>query len=159
MGMSRTLLTAYWAPIYSFIVIVLAAGAGGCQDSVSDRDIQSLPLAEVRRLTEKESGVVLLDSRLPSEFAAGHIPGAVGVPSAGVPSDKAKLPAALASPRYVIVYGANRGDGYAAAITKNLIRAGQKGARLFAGGLEEWQRAGLKVESSGGAAPEGAEKR
>jgi rhodanese-related sulfurtransferase len=126
----------------------------GCQDTVSDRDIQSLPLAEVRRLSEGQPGrTLLLDTRSPAEFNRGHLPGAMNVPMDGVEADKSKLPPELASPKYVIVYGNNPGDAYAAAVTKRLLRAGQGGARLFAGGLTEWRKAGLRVEGSGAGSP------
>lgn len=133
-------------------LILSGLAAQGCSDTINDRDIVSLPLTEVRRLSEKEGNkVLLLDARVPSAFEAGHIPGAMNVPRAGIDADKAKLAPELANPKYVIVYGENPGDGYAAAITKRLLRAGQKGARLFRGGVAEWTSAGLKLEGSGAA--------
>lgn len=131
---------------------VLGAGLVGCSDTINDRDIVSIPLTEVRRLTGKHGNdALLLDSRIPSAYDRGHIPGAVNVPRSGVEAEKEKLPSQLSSPKYVIVYGDNPGDGYAAGITKRLLRAGQKGARLFRGGISEWTSAGLKLDGTGGA--------
>lgn len=130
---------------------IFAAVSGGCSDSINDRDVVTLPLAEVRRLSDKEGDkVMLLDARLPSAYQAGHIPGAINVPKAGIEADKEKLAPELAAPKYVIVYGENPGDGYALGITKRLLRAGQKGARLFRGGIAEWTSAGLRLEPAAG---------
>lgn len=135
--------------------LFMGVSAVGCHDTVSDRDVRQLPLAEVRRLADKESGKTLfLDVRRPSLYAAGHIPGAVNVPAEGIEAEKEKLPPQLASPKTVVVYGENPGDSYAMAIAKRLLRAGQGGARLFAGGIAEWTRAGLPLEKSPGAAPQ-----
>ncbi|GEM_PF-1902995 len=133
-----------WPVVSLSLLIATLSPLTGCQDSISDRDIQPIPLVEVRRLMEKEGAKLLLvDSRLPSEFAAAHIPGAINVPVAGIDADKAKLPPEFANAKWVVVYGENPGDGYAAAITKRLLRAGQSGARLFAGGFAEWKKARL----------------
>jgi rhodanese-related sulfurtransferase len=125
---------------------------GGCQDNVSDRDISRVALAEVQRLSKDgPSKVLLLDPRPAESFAQGHLPGAVNLPLDQIGSEKGLLPPTVANPKYVIVYGANPGDGYAIAATKRLLRAGQNGARLFPGGVSEWRGAGLKVDSAAAA--------
>ena len=98
----------------------------------------------------KEVGgkVMLLDPRPADQFAAGHLPGAINVPLEDLPTERKAIRPELASPKYVVVYGANPGDGYAVAATKRLLQAGQGGARLFPGGMSEWRGAGLKVESA-----------
>jgi rhodanese-related sulfurtransferase len=130
------------------VLIGACAAVVGCQDSVSDKDISRIGLGEVQRLSkEKGDKVMLLDPRPANQFAAGHLPGAVNVPLEQIPSEKGQLAPALLAPKYVVVYGTNPGDGYAIAATKRLMRAGQGGARLFPGGVSEWQGAGLKVDS------------
>jgi rhodanese-related sulfurtransferase len=134
-------------------VVAVAALFGGCQDTVSDKDIMRVSLAEVQRLTKPGANALLLDPRPAPQYQAGHIPGAVNVTLDELPSDKKAIRADLASPKVVVVYGANPGDGYAIAATKRLLRAGQNGARLFSGGLAEWRSAGLKVEAAAAGAP------
>lgn len=121
---------------------------GGCQDSVSDKDISRVGVADVQRLTKDSHRVMILDPRPADQFARGHLPGAVNVPLETIPSTKGTLRPDLATPKLVIVYGDNPGDGYAVAATKRLLRAGQSGARLFPGGLAEWRGAGLTTGST-----------
>lgn len=132
-------------------VVVLGAAVliGGCQDTVSDKSITRVGVGDVQRMSkEKPEKVLLLDPRPPDRFAAGHLPGAVNVPLDRIPAERGGLPSALASPKFVVVYGDNPGDGYAIAATKRLLRAGQGGARLFTGGLSEWRGSGLSVDSA-----------
>lgn len=132
------------------VVAVVAGMIGGCQDSVSDKDISRVSLGEVQRMSKDVGGkVMLLDPRPAEQFAAGHLPGAVNVPLEELPSERKEIRDDLAAPKYVVVYGANPGDAYAIAATKRLLRAGQGGARLFAGGVSEWRGAGLAVELAG----------
>lgn len=111
-----------------------------------------MPLAEVRRTTDSKSDSwILLDARPAEDYAAGHLPGAVNVPMTDIKPEKGTLRADLAGAKGIIVYGANPGDTYAIGATKRLLRAGQKGARLFSGGLTEWKNNGLRVERTDGA--------
>lgn len=138
-------------------VAVLVGGLlGGCQDTVSDRDITRVGVADVQRLARDKSKTLLLDPRPAERFATGHLPDAVNIPLEQIPAEKGRLRPNLADPKFVVVYGENPGDAYAIAATKRLLRAGQRGARLFSGGLSEWRKAGLKVESSATGQPDGA---
>lgn len=118
---------------------------GGCQDTVSDKDITRVGVADVQRLSKDSSSVMLLDPRPADRYARGHLPSAVNVPLETIPTVKGTLRPDLASPKFVIVYGDNPGDALAIAATKRLLRAGQSGARLFPGGLAEWRSAGLTI--------------
>jgi rhodanese-related sulfurtransferase len=134
----------------------LASTVGGCQDTVSDKDIIRIGVADVQRLSKDSGRTMILDPRPADQYARGHLPGAVNVPLDTLPSTKGTLRPDLASPKVVIVYGENPGDGYAVAATKRLLRAGQGGARLFSGGLAEWRGAGLTVNAPA-ATPSSAE--
>jgi len=68
----------------------------------------------VRRLAE-EPGAVLLDVREPQEFAAGHIPGSVNLPLAGISNAGQKAPDTTA-PIYVYCLSGGRSARAAAAL-------------------------------------------
>lgn len=133
-------------------VLALAMAASvlsGCNDKISDKDIEYIPLAQVRMYVQEKPGVArLLDPRPPQDFVKGHIPGAENLQLSQVSEDKDSIDPALARYKLLIVYGDDPGSGVAGAMTKRLMRAGASDVKMFAGGLAEWSRAGLPVEKS-----------
>lgn len=131
--------------------VIGASALAGCQDNISDVDVQALPLAEVRRTADSKSDTwILLDARPAEDYAAGHLPGAINVPMTEIKPERGMLRADLAAAKGIIVYGNNPGDTYAIGATKRLLRAGQKGARLYSGGVMEWKNNGLKLDGAAG---------
>lgn len=88
-------------------------------------------------------GAVLLDVREPDEWVAGHAPGAMHVPLAGV-SDAA---ARFAGQEVLTVC---RSGGRSAKAAETLAKAGVK-VRNVAGGMTSWAAAGLPVVRDSGA--------
>ncbi len=123
---------------------------GGCNDTVSDRDIEIVSLTQTRAILQDKPGVArAIDTRTGQEFAAGHIPGAVNLDLSSVKEDKDSIDPALAKFKTLVVYGSDAGSGSARAMCKRLMRAGHKQVRFFAGGYAEWTAAGLKVDGTG----------
>ena len=129
------------------IGMALASILGGCSGEVSDRDLQTIELAEARRLYASQS-TRFVDPRPAEEFAKGHIKGALNVKPVQVTEVKTDMEPSIARAKTVVVYGDNPGTGIARVIAKRLMVAGHKGVRLYAGGLEEWRANGLPVEGS-----------
>lgn len=90
--------------------------------------------------------VTLLDVRPPDEFAAGHVPGAMNIPSAELKARLREVPLGVD----VIAYC--RGPWCVLAFEAvALLRENGRGAHRLDGGLPEWRRAGLPVISGGSA--------
>lgn len=83
-------------------------------------------------------GAFVVDVREPGEYVGGHVPGAVLVPMAQLPSRLDELPKGL--PVYVICASGNR----SLSMTSFLVRAGFD-AYSVAGGTSGWARAGRPV--------------
>lgn len=133
--------------VWSLCVSVLAAVVlGGCSDNVSDRDIEFVELPLVKAASEKPGSTKIIDARSPGEFAAGHIPGATNLQLPQVSDRKDSIDPALARYSLLVVYGNDPGSGVARAMVKRFIRSGAGDVKMFAGGLAEWTRAGLKVD-------------
>jgi len=143
--------------VKSLATLILCAFTGvfaGCNDRVSDKDIEMASLGETRALLQDKPGTAkAIDSRPAAEFAAGHIPGAINLELSQVPESKDSIDPALAAYKYLIVYGADPGSGTARAMAKRLMRSGHKDVKLFSGGYAEWTGSGLRTEGSGKAAP------
>ena len=132
--------------IAASLLLFSTFGAGGCEADVSDRDIVSIDLSAVRQMVqaEKPGSFKLVDARRPSEFRAGHLPGAMNLPITSLP-ERARLPLEIESAGNVVVYGQNPGSGLARGVAKRIYLGGQKGVRLFEGGYDAWAQAGLPV--------------
>jgi rhodanese-related sulfurtransferase/DNA-binding transcriptional ArsR family regulator len=84
--------------------------------------------------------VVVLDVRPETEYAAGHIPGAINVPHDQLAARLAELPAGAD----IVAYCRGRYCVYAPEAVRLLRQHGHT-ARPLDGGLPEWRRAGLPV--------------
>jgi 3-mercaptopyruvate sulfurtransferase SseA len=136
------------------VLLALSVFTGGCTDTLSDKDIETAPLAEVRRLHgEKDQSTRFIDPRPVADFAKGRIPGAVNLALPRVSDTPDSLSPELARYNTLVVYGDNPGAAVARAMTKRLMRAGAKNVLLFAGGLAEWSASGLSVESDQAVTP------
>lgn len=116
--------------------------------------------------TEISAGAgLLVDVRLPQDFAAGHVPGAVNVPGVtlapGNPAQGGILMALgaaetavgldFATARPLTLYGAGPGRAEATEAVRALVQAGFPAGKLrfFRGGMQEWLQFGLTVSHPG----------
>lgn len=84
----------------------------------------------------------IVDVRTPAEFAAGHVPGAINVPLAGLAMGSADLTGVAASA--VVVYCGHGPRAWMASLA--LRRGGVRQVVYLRGHWAGWQRAGLRVE-------------
>jgi rhodanese-related sulfurtransferase len=97
------------------------------------------PIAREELLRRAQSGeVVVLDVRPSEEYAAGHIPGAVGIPVDELSERLAELPTDVE----VVAYCRGRFCVFAHDAVRILTTAGRSARRLDDGMLE-WRLAGL----------------
>jgi len=97
------------------------------------------PVEAERRLREDPDRPLLLDVRERDEFATVRAPGAALVPTSAFMARIGELPSDR--PLLVICHMGSR----SAAVASYLIRAGRTDVANVAGGMDEWQRAGLPV--------------
>jgi rhodanese-related sulfurtransferase/DNA-binding transcriptional ArsR family regulator len=113
------------------------------REHFGDRDpAEPVEMTELMARARK-GGVVILDTRPPLEFAAGHIAGAVSVP---VEELQERLRALPKNKEYV-AYCRGPYCIYADQAVE-ILRAGGRRARRLLEGFPEWKAAGLPVETS-----------
>lgn len=95
-----------------------------------------LPTIDVASAHERPTGVLLVDVREPSEWSAGHAPGALHRPLGEL--DARKLPNA---DRYFVICRSGNRSGRA---TEALVAAGLD-AYNVEGGMTAWAKAGLPI--------------
>jgi rhodanese-related sulfurtransferase/DNA-binding transcriptional ArsR family regulator len=104
------------------------------------RDVEAVPMAELlQRARSRE--VVILDTRPASEYAAGHIAGAISVP---IDSLQRRLKE-LARGKDYVAYCRGPYCVYADRAVE-ILRANGRRARRLVDGFPEWRLAGLPVE-------------
>jgi rhodanese-related sulfurtransferase len=97
------------------------------------------PVEAERRLREDPDRPLLLDVRELDEFVTVRAPGAALVPTTSFVARIDELPSDR--PLLVICHMGSR----SAAVASYLIRAGRTDVTNVAGGMDQWQRAGLPV--------------
>ncbi len=90
--------------------------------------------------------VAFVDARTASDFAEGHVPGAVHLPPAGHP-DEAGLLAGLRGKRTVVVYDDNSACQLADSVAHRLSSVGLADVRVLEGGWEAWRGKGEPAAS------------
>jgi len=99
---------------------------------ISPKELQKM-------LTDTPTAITLVDVRDPKEYAEGHIPGAVNIPS----EKFAALSSGLDKEKKIIVYCNSGGRGYNAYRKLKKMAYGNIGQAVFA----DWQEAGLPVST------------
>ena len=107
--------------------------------------VKECQVADVRRMQEAGEGFVLVDVREESEFAKGHLPGALHLGKGVIERDaEAKLPDAAAT---IVLYC---GGGYRSALAAdNLQKMGYTNVISMDGGYRGWTEAGLPTQKPG----------
>lgn len=98
------------------------------------------PEVDVDRLARMQPDATVVDVREPSEYSAGHVPGAVLMPMGQLASRLDELD--KTRPVFVVCASGNR----SAAMTDLLLAAGYD-AYSVAGGTTAWARSGRPVET------------
>lgn len=137
--------------------------AGEYREAFIDRreyaGVRFITLAETQDLFAQKmqgaEGILFLDSRSRSDFAAGHIPGALAVPlddiqRSGKTEAGLERPGTLDFPgaQTLIIYCEGGDCQTSLALAKIIHDKGYKDIRIFSGGWTEWSAAGLPEEKS-----------
>lgn len=95
----------------------------------------------------REGRVQFIDARTPSEYAAGHLPGALSIPEEGAAAqgDKLQIPEG----REIVIYCSDPACPKSARLADLLGRRGVKGLRIMPEGWVGWFDAGLPIEGRG----------
>ncbi len=120
------------ALIAALLGATLLAGCGGSGGSVSTVDPQAF------LSTAKQSGVVVVDVRTPSEYGAGHVDGAINIDVEGAAFD-AEIAKLDKNATYAVYCHSGRRSGLA---TDAMAKAGFTHVYNLQGGIGDLQAAG-----------------
>jgi rhodanese-related sulfurtransferase len=112
-----------------------------------DRPIQ-IKLATAKGLFDA-GAALFLDAREPSEFDAGHIPGAMRMTRGDALGDPDRVKALGAPTRPIVTYCEGGACEASLELARVLVDAGYRKVLVYAGGFPEWAGAGHPVERGG----------
>jgi rhodanese-related sulfurtransferase len=85
-------------------------------------------------------GIVLIDARLPGEFEAGHIEGAINIPYEKLPEYYERLTATVPLDATIVCYCQSPTCDDSPNLARELEFLGYKNLILYMGGWDEWSR-------------------
>jgi len=133
-------------------LLVCGITLAGCE--VTDDSVKWIDVDRAAELNRERAAdplaSVFIDPRPSDSFQAAHIPGAVNMSVAAFDGEKGINPR-VSQFKTIVVYGQNPGDPSTTAAAKRLLQIGYSGVYGFAGGLDDWKRAALPIESGPGA--------
>ena len=133
--------------IASLIAVLLAAGCAAPAASTAPAGSTLAALATTVSVAEaaalRDDGAFMLDVREPDEWAAGHIPDASLIPLGDLSARVGELER---NQRIVVVC---RSGNRSAEGRDILLGAGFPAVTSLAGGMTDWEQAGLPMETGG----------
>ena len=123
----------------------LTQGIGGDKGAATAdghaRSAPSIGREALSRLLAADTPPVLVDVLPPSSFHAAHIKGAINIPVDAIESLQKKLP----KDRKIITYCASKSCHLSTLAADKLLDLGYKDVAHYAGGLADWEAAGLPL--------------
>ncbi len=95
----------------------------------------------------QSKNTVFLDARYPEDFKAGHIKGATNLPYEEFEQYSPEVLPHLPKSQEIIAYCDGTECETSLLLARELVDLGYKNVQVFFGGWQEWQNAGLTVET------------
>ncbi len=92
--------------------------------------------------------VQVVDARSDMDFAMGHIPGAINIPSWAIKDELAALAGPLDKKLPVIVYCDGLSCGKSMIVAKKLLELGFRKVSVYTDGIDGWLSAGRDMEAN-----------
>ncbi len=100
-----------------------------------------LPRIDVQTAREilEKGNALFVDARGPKEYEAGHIPGAVNLPSVTPEAQAIRMAKALPQDRRLVVYCGSALCHFSYTTAQRLLQAGHEDVVIFSGGWKDWE--------------------
>lgn len=95
----------------------------------------------------QSKNTIFLDSRYPEDFKLGHIEGAINLPYEEFEEHAPQILPKLLKDEEIITYCDGSECETSLLLARELVDLGYKEVKVFFGGWQEWEKAGLSVET------------
>ena len=116
------------------LTLALPFGCVGCVSDGGSATYEQISGAEAKALMDSESGYIIIDARMQSEYDEGHIPGAILIPEYEI-ADRAEKEL-LDKKQLILVYCRSGRRSKIAA--EELVKLGYTNVKEF-GGIIDWE--------------------
>jgi rhodanese-related sulfurtransferase len=137
----------------ALIIILLGSGVGLIYNTLSPSGITLKGNWSPRITTDslvmkfQSKNVIFLDARYPKDFRAGHIKGAINLPYEEYEEHAPQVLPKLPKDHEIIAYCDGTECETSLLLARELVDLGYEDVKVFFGGWQEWQDAGLSVEA------------
>ena len=110
--------------------------------------LPKISVADVRHLLEQDRDGLLIDARFASDYASGHIDGAINIPMNSSSEKRQSTLKGIGKSKQIVVYCQSAGCSYDEILAKALIADGYRNIKFFHGGWAEWVAKNGKKEDA-----------
>lgn len=111
--------------------------ASGGDRILSDADAQIIDRDQLQNLLHQGMAIVV-DARMPRDFSAGHIPGAINIPVDTNDTNRRQIMRTIALDAPVVVYCQSSVCPYSGLVIAGLRSDGYRNLRIYQGGWTDW---------------------
>lgn len=115
--------------------------------------MQTIEAPRLKTMMTRSAGPVVVDTLSPDNYQSEHIPGAQNIPGKDDRFVERVEQLVRTRDEPVVVYCAGKSCDLSPAAAKKLEDAGFTNVIDFEGGIDEWKRAGFKLESGPSRSP------
>ncbi|WP_031485436.1 rhodanese-like domain-containing protein [Maridesulfovibrio frigidus] len=119
------------------------------QNGLAAQQVEIIQIDGAGFIEAFESGeAVIIDARSGSDFAMGHVPGAINVPSWAVHAELDGLIASIPKDKMIIVYCDGLSCGKSKIVGRKLVEKGFSKLAVYPDGLDGWLSLGKDLEAN-----------
>ncbi|WP_320169982.1 rhodanese-like domain-containing protein [Maridesulfovibrio sp.] len=110
-------------------------------------EVTEISISELMEAFDK-GGIQLVDARSDTDFAMGHIPGAINIPYWAIHEELAESSSQLDREGVVVVYCDGLSCGKSRTVAKKLVETGFRKVKVYSDGIDGWISFGRDLEAN-----------
>jgi rhodanese-related sulfurtransferase len=116
------------------------AHAGATESVVKTNLASFIPKVSAKDIKSANGGAVIIDARQSPDYDAGHIDGAINIPTTLCAAGRTAKLAEVAKNSRLIIYCQSAGCPYAEKVAANLMEDGFNNLAIYKGGWVDWDK-------------------